>query len=268
MRCLSFFLKVMESSYRTDAFTSPFKQKGLFVSPERRKPKKTKRVWKKAKSRACEVLFNNFFLACLLYLVLLSLPSPLSLCSLPIDGLSLILCASEHPTFLFRSLFSPDGRQLSLAFVQRRGPPSCPIDHQEAMSLPSMIRRVVQQSSSRAQRLTPPSHFCLLSRMSHQPLRQPTFSTKVPASPISPTKRLLSTASSEQSLAALQVPPSPQPRPAKRSHHSRSQATGYRKVLTLDTINPKVKEAKYAVRGELALRAEDLRKVALLPSFH
>ena len=32
----------------------------------------------------------------------------------------------------------------------------------------------------------------------------------------------------------------------------------YKKVLTIDTINPAVKEAKYAVRGELAIRANQL----------
>ena len=34
--------------------------------------------------------------------------------------------------------------------------------------------------------------------------------------------------------------------------------TSYKKVLTIDTINPAVREAKYAVRGEIALRANEL----------
>jgi alanine transaminase len=32
----------------------------------------------------------------------------------------------------------------------------------------------------------------------------------------------------------------------------------YKKVLNIDSINPAVKEAKYAVRGELAIRANQL----------
>lgn len=35
-------------------------------------------------------------------------------------------------------------------------------------------------------------------------------------------------------------------------------STSYKKVLTTDTINPAVLAAKYAVRGELALRANEL----------
>lgn len=35
-------------------------------------------------------------------------------------------------------------------------------------------------------------------------------------------------------------------------------STSYKKVLTIDTINPAVLSAKYAVRGELALRANEL----------
>lgn len=33
------------------------------------------------------------------------------------------------------------------------------------------------------------------------------------------------------------------------------------KALTLDTINPQLIKAQYAVRGELAIRAEELRHV-------
>lgn len=39
---------------------------------------------------------------------------------------------------------------------------------------------------------------------------------------------------------------------------TRGQHTSYKKVLTMDTINPAVLSAKYAVRGELALRANEL----------
>jgi alanine transaminase len=45
------------------------------------------------------------------------------------------------------------------------------------------------------------------------------------------------------------------------SSHSNSTPNGtteYKKVLTIDTINPAVKAAKYAVRGELAIRANQL----------
>jgi len=35
-------------------------------------------------------------------------------------------------------------------------------------------------------------------------------------------------------------------------------ASSYKKVLNIDSINPAVKEAKYAVRGELAIRANQL----------
>jgi len=34
-----------------------------------------------------------------------------------------------------------------------------------------------------------------------------------------------------------------------------------RKVLNEDTINPCIKRCEYAVRGELAIRAEELREV-------
>jgi hypothetical protein len=39
---------------------------------------------------------------------------------------------------------------------------------------------------------------------------------------------------------------------------SNGQTVSYKKVLSIDTINPAVREAKYAVRGELALRANEL----------
>jgi hypothetical protein len=38
------------------------------------------------------------------------------------------------------------------------------------------------------------------------------------------------------------------------------QKNGYKKVLTIDTINPAVINAQYAVRGELALRAIELEQ--------
>lgn len=34
-----------------------------------------------------------------------------------------------------------------------------------------------------------------------------------------------------------------------------------RKVLTRDTLNPNIIKAQYAVRGELAIRAEELKEV-------
>jgi len=34
-------------------------------------------------------------------------------------------------------------------------------------------------------------------------------------------------------------------------------------VLRLDTLNPQILQAEYAVRGELAIRAEELSKVKL-----
>ena len=48
-----------------------------------------------------------------------------------------------------------------------------------------------------------------------------------------------------------------------QSTHSSTAPNGptttlYKKVLTIDTINPAVREAKYAVRGEIALRANEL----------
>ena len=43
--------------------------------------------------------------------------------------------------------------------------------------------------------------------------------------------------------------------------HSTSEIkSAYKKVLTIDTINPLVVSAKYAVRGELALRAIELNE--------
>ena len=33
------------------------------------------------------------------------------------------------------------------------------------------------------------------------------------------------------------------------------------KVLTLETMNPRIKDAEYAVRGELAIRAEKYKQV-------
>lgn len=38
-------------------------------------------------------------------------------------------------------------------------------------------------------------------------------------------------------------------------------STSYKKVLTIDSINPAVVSAKYAVRGELALRANELERL-------
>ena len=38
----------------------------------------------------------------------------------------------------------------------------------------------------------------------------------------------------------------------------KTKGDSYKKVLTLETINPAVKAAKYAVRGELAIRANQL----------
>jgi len=37
-----------------------------------------------------------------------------------------------------------------------------------------------------------------------------------------------------------------------------------RKVLNEDTINPCIKRCEYAVRGELAIRAEELREVNII----
>ena len=37
-----------------------------------------------------------------------------------------------------------------------------------------------------------------------------------------------------------------------------------RKVLNEDTINPCIKRCEYAVRGELAIRAEELREVNIM----
>ena len=47
------------------------------------------------------------------------------------------------------------------------------------------------------------------------------------------------------------------------SQHPSSNApnggvSSYKRVLNIDSINPAVKEAKYAVRGELAIRANQL----------
>jgi alanine transaminase len=42
--------------------------------------------------------------------------------------------------------------------------------------------------------------------------------------------------------------------------HAASAPASYKKVLTIDTINPAVLSAKYAVRGELALRANKLEQ--------
>lgn len=39
---------------------------------------------------------------------------------------------------------------------------------------------------------------------------------------------------------------------------SNDRTSPYKKALSIDTINPAVREAKYAVRGELALRANEL----------
>jgi alanine transaminase len=39
---------------------------------------------------------------------------------------------------------------------------------------------------------------------------------------------------------------------------SANGTSSYKKVLNIDTINPAVREAKYAVRGELAIRANQL----------
>src|SRR5436190_23326893 len=54
----------------------------------------------------------------------------------------------------------------------------------------------------------------------------------------------------------------PRPRRFTMSHvnntKTRGQPTSYKKVLTMNTINPAVLSAKYAVRGELALRANEL----------
>jgi alanine transaminase len=38
-------------------------------------------------------------------------------------------------------------------------------------------------------------------------------------------------------------------------------STSYQKVLSTDTINPAVVSARYAVRGELALRANELEQL-------
>lgn len=54
----------------------------------------------------------------------------------------------------------------------------------------------------------------------------------------------------------------PQPRLFTMSHvnntKTKGEKTSYKKVLTIDTINPAVLAAKYAVRGELAIRANQL----------
>ena len=53
-----------------------------------------------------------------------------------------------------------------------------------------------------------------------------------------------------------------QPRLFTMSHvnntKTKGEQTSYKKVLTIDTINPAVLSAKYAVRGELAIRANQL----------
>lgn len=43
--------------------------------------------------------------------------------------------------------------------------------------------------------------------------------------------------------------------------HADSAPSSYKKVLTIDSINPAVVSAKYAVRGELALRANKLEQL-------
>lgn len=45
---------------------------------------------------------------------------------------------------------------------------------------------------------------------------------------------------------------------------ARSLLKGAMRVLTLDTINPQLIKAQYAVRGELAIRAEELRMVGMM----
>jgi alanine transaminase len=46
---------------------------------------------------------------------------------------------------------------------------------------------------------------------------------------------------------------------SQRHHTDIANGTAsYKKVLNIDSINPAVKEAKYAVRGELAIRANQL----------
>jgi hypothetical protein len=54
----------------------------------------------------------------------------------------------------------------------------------------------------------------------------------------------------------------PRPRRFTMSHvnstKTKGDQTSYKKVLTIDTINPAVLSAKYAVRGELAIRANEL----------
>lgn len=42
---------------------------------------------------------------------------------------------------------------------------------------------------------------------------------------------------------------------------TKGQQSSYKKVLTIDTINPAVLSAKYAVRGELAIRANQLEQL-------
>src|SRR5277367_459524 len=45
---------------------------------------------------------------------------------------------------------------------------------------------------------------------------------------------------------------------SQRQRTDSANGTSYKKVLNIDTINPAVREAKYAVRGELAIRANQL----------
>jgi alanine transaminase len=45
------------------------------------------------------------------------------------------------------------------------------------------------------------------------------------------------------------------------SSGAKTRPSSYEKVLTINTINPAVLSAKYAVRGELALRANKLEQL-------
>ncbi|KAI9182878.1 alanine transaminase [Blastocladiella emersonii ATCC 22665] len=47
---------------------------------------------------------------------------------------------------------------------------------------------------------------------------------------------------------------------SQRAHHTGNGNGPHKKIMTLDNLNPYVKQAQYAVRGELAIRADQLRK--------
>jgi len=61
-------------------------------------------------------------------------------------------------------------------------------------------------------------------------------------------------------LFFIHLHPSPHPRflTMLPLESQSNRATTYKRVLSLDTINPAILSARYAVRGELALRANEL----------